>query len=212
MSDWTYTTLLSKIAGTLNKTNLTAVIPDFVTLGEATLFRRLKVRNEHRSATIELDVGSESYPVPAGLEAVLALSLTSPARRVEYVTPDSFDALRLSAGPPRFYTIMGSQFLFAPIPDQTYEAKLRTRERLCPLNAQTRTNWLLCQHPDAYLYATLMESAPYLRDDERLPMWAARLDQIIQEINETQPRPGTRLRMDELTALPRSRGYDIERG
>lgn len=212
MADWTYTTLLAKIAATLNKTNLTAVIPDFVTQGEASLRRRLKVRHEQRSETVELEAGEQSYPAPRGLVAVLSFALTDPVRGLDYVTPETFDGLNLTTGIPRFYTIMGSEFLLSPIPDQTYEAELRTRERLCALTAASRTNWLLCEHPDAYLYAALVESAPYLRDDERLPMWAARLDQIIREINATQPRPAIRLRTDELASMPRSHGYDIERG
>jgi hypothetical protein len=44
------------------------------------------------------------------------------------------------------------------------------------------TNWLLTQHPDLYLYAALVESAPYLKDDERIALWRAELDRRIAEV------------------------------
>jgi hypothetical protein len=210
LADWTYTTLLATIAATLNKTNLTAVIPDFVSLGEAVMFRRLKVRRQQQ--TMDFDLEDESAGVPSDMREVLSLTITDPVSRVEYVTPDAFDDLDLGTGEPRFYTIVGTQLLFAPTPDRSYPMRLRYRQGFCKLTAASRTNWLLCEHPDAYLYAALCESAPYLRDDERLPMWQARRDQIIAEINGLDPRPTTRLRMDGMASLSRAHGYDITRG
>lgn len=208
MTTWTYTLLLEKIAGTLNKTNLTAVIPDFIALGEATMFRRLKARRQQRSVTYE--VSDETMGVPRDMREVQSLIITDPVSRIDYLTPDSFDALAVSTGMPRFYTIVGTEFLFSPVPDQAYEVRLRYRQSLENLSAAIRSNWLLDQHPDAYLYAALCEAAPYLRDDERLPMWQARRDQIIQEINELEPRPTTRLRMDGIVSAVGH--YDIRRG
>lgn len=208
MSDWTYSSLITKVGATLNKTNLTANIPDFITQGESVLLRRLNIRQQMQSDDYTID--GDEYPTPSGLVEVMAFSLTDPVRRLEYVTPDRFDSLNMGEGEPRFFTIVGSEFLFAPTPDQAYDAKIRYRQRLCRLSSSVRTNWLLCQHPDAYLYAALAESAPFLRDDERLPMWEARLARIIEEINDNEPRPTTRLRNDDLA---RHRGrFNIERG
>lgn len=210
MTTWTYTTLLEKIAGTLNKTNLTAVIPDFIALGEAVMFRRLKARRQQRSVTFEID--GETLGVPRDMREVRSFTITDPVSRIDYLTPDAFDALPTGTGMPRFYTIIGTQFVFSPVPDQAYEVKLGYRQGLENISATVRSNWLLDQHPDAYLYAALCEAAPYLRDDERLPMWQARRDQIINEINELEPRPTTRLRMDGMASLSRVHAYDITRG
>ena len=38
-------------------------------------------------------------------------------------------------------------------------------------NDRTHVRQLLTAHPDIYYYGALCESAPYLHDDERLPMW-----------------------------------------
>jgi hypothetical protein len=40
----------------------------------------------------------------------------------------------------------------------------------------------LDNHPDAYLYGTLMHSAPYLQADERIGVWAGKYQQVINQI------------------------------
>jgi hypothetical protein len=45
-----------------------------------------------------------------------------------------------------------------------------------------QTNWLLAKYPDVYLYGVLCESAPFLRDDDRLQTWGARFGAALQEV------------------------------
>ena len=52
--------------------------------------------------------------------------------------------------------------------------------RLSETNA---VNWLLNDHPDVYFYATLLHSAPYLDDDQRISVWAGLYGQIRDSIN-----------------------------
>ena len=44
-------------------------------------------------------------------------------------------------------------------------------------------NWLIERHPDVYFYASLLHSAPYLDDDQRIPVWAGIYGQIRDSIN-----------------------------
>ena len=52
-----------------------------------------------------------------------------------------------------------------------------------PLVLASDTNALLRRHPDVYFYAMLAESAPYLLHDERVPLWEARYQLVVKEIN-----------------------------
>lgn len=52
---------------------------------------------------------------------------------------------------------------------------------LVPLRT-TDPNWLLTAHPDIYLYASLVESAPFIRDDERVALWEAELEHRLQNL------------------------------
>ncbi len=44
-------------------------------------------------------------------------------------------------------------------------------------------NWLLINHPDAYLYGALMEAEPYMKNDQRIATWAQGLSAAIDAIN-----------------------------
>lgn len=74
-----------------------------------------------------------------------------------------------------------------PATDGTVLIDLEYIRDLDPLTA-TQLNGLYLRHPDLYLYATLCESAPYLQHDERLPLWEARFNQAIAEINLERER------------------------
>lgn len=56
---------------------------------------------------------------------------------------------------------------------------------LVPLSGAAPTNWLLARAPDAYLYGSLMASAPFLIEDERLAVWSplyvAAMDKLREE-------------------------------
>jgi len=40
------------------------------------------------------------------------------------------------------------------------------------LSDQNTTNWLLTKAPDVYLYGALTHAAPFLMDDQRIPVFA----------------------------------------
>ena len=50
------------------------------------------------------------------------------------------------------------------------------------LGGAVTTNWLLTAHPDIYLYGTLLESAPYLKDDARVVVWQTEYDRRIVSV------------------------------
>jgi len=71
-----------------------------------------------------------------------------------------------------------------------------------PVRSQALTNatsnWLLAAHPDIYLFGTLVEAEPYLKNDERMPMWTSRLDKALTALRlqgERELHTGSSLRM-----------------
>jgi hypothetical protein len=46
------------------------------------------------------------------------------------------------------------------------------------LSASNTTNWMLTAHPGLYLYATLVEASPYLRDNDQVIVWAQQYKSI----------------------------------
>ena len=65
-----------------------------------------------------------------------------------------------------------------------------------PALADDDTNWLLDKAPDLYLYASLLEAAPYLKNDQRIPVWmnaAAQAADGLRMDSERAMRPTTRM-------------------
>jgi hypothetical protein len=180
-----YAALKASVANWINRADLVAEIPDFIRLAEVSLGRRLKCREMTQLDTIT--ISGESKDLPCDFAGVESFRLnTDPVRALEFRNVEEFDDVLDDAGcgpgMPSLYTIAGGKFYFSPTPDGEYQARLRYRSRL-PKLSENGTNWLLDEHPDAYLYGALAQTAPFLKDDDRLPMWLARFDQIIAEIN-----------------------------
>lgn len=183
----TYTELKTSIGDWLNRTDLTSVIPDFISLAEAQIERQLRTRQMIVRATASFAAGAEYGTVPDDFLEAKAVKLdTNPVTSLTFQTIDALDQLSnttyLSSGKPLYFTVVGNQFRLLPIPDGAYTADLVYYAKLSKLSSTNATNWLLTQAPDVYLYGSLLQAAPYLQDDARISVWsslyAAGLDQL----------------------------------
>jgi hypothetical protein len=183
----TYTELKASLADWLNRSDLTSVIPDFISLAEAQMERQLRTRQMIVRATASFAAAAEYGTVPDDFLEVKSIKLdTNPVTSLTFQTIDSLDQLSnttyLSSGKPLYFTVVGNQFRLLPIPDGAYTAELVYYSKLTKLSASVATNWLLTQAPDVYLYGSLLQAAPYLQDDARISVWSslylAGLDQL----------------------------------
>jgi len=53
------------------------------------------------------------------------------------------------------------------------------------------SNWLLASSPDVYLYGSLMQASPYLKDDGRIPVWASMYTNALEAIQVADDRAAT---------------------
>lgn len=175
MSLSTYAGLKSSIATWLNRTDLTANIPDFIALAEARISRDLRLRSQVTSATITTTAGTQAASLPTGwLEFENVTVVATPNIQLNYVNIQHLDTRFPEndyTGVPVVYSIEGQQILFGPTPDSAYSVNVLYYKRLDSLSADADTNWLLTYHPNIYLFAALSEAAPFLKDDDRVIMW-----------------------------------------
>ncbi len=66
-----------------------------------------------------------------------------------------------------------------PIPANVYTMTMRYRAKVPALSGTNTTNWVLTTHPEIYLYASLMEAEPFLRNDARVQTWGGLFDRAI---------------------------------
>lgn len=180
-----YDELKASVADFLNRDDLTAVIPDFITMAEASLNRDLRHWRMEDRATALCDQQYTALPTNF-VEPIRITIPASPSHTLELVSSFEISKLRASGddtkGRPQFYAILDQSFEVYPTPDADYTIELVYYERINALAASS-TNWLLTNHPDAYLYASLLHSAPYLQEDPRVQTWAALYQSVISAIN-----------------------------
>lgn len=186
MSLDTYTALKTSIADFLLRSDLTAVIPDFVVLAEAQMNRRLRTRRMVGRATSTLTGEFLALPTDFGGPRTMQVTSVDPNYVVPYLEPTELDEERnkyfSAGGQPRFYSVVGEEFQFTPAPDASYSLQLTYWERIASLSDSNTSNWLLTDHPDAYLYGSLVQAAPYLMDDPRLAVWGTLFTQALDDI------------------------------
>lgn len=104
------------------------------------------------------------------------------ARSLEYCQTYAADAS--ATAPPQFYADYDfDHWLIAPTPDQDYPWQINAY-MLPPLLDQTnQTNWLTDFAPNALLYRALIEATPFLKNDERLPVWKELYEEQISNIS-----------------------------
>lgn len=162
----------------------------FIDNAESTLRRDERIR-ELRSQTLDADAVTET--LPSDFVALESLYHEGPTYfgEIEIVTPGMLgdvEADQGETGVPTHAALINGVLRFAPVPDATYTLRLTYWATIDRLSDSLQSNWLLDEHQDIYLYACLVEAAPYMKDDERLPMWERELEKRIEKFHMNRER------------------------
>jgi len=175
-------------ANWLNRSDLTARLPEFIALAEAGFNRILRTRDMLTRATASTTSQYVSLPTDFLEMSNIELTSTTPPKRLVYITSDRSDDYREQqndkVGIPDYYTIEGTSIQLLPTPDATYTLQLNYFQDIPALAAlaDSGDNWLLSAHPDIYLYATLMQASPYIMDPQSAGQWGGLLDRAMLEL------------------------------
>jgi hypothetical protein len=182
-----YTDLQASVAGYLGRSDLTAQIPDFIRFAEIRLARDLRTRSMLKSATALTAAADARVGLPADFLEIRNLFIQgNPRMPVTYLSPSAFtrDARADESGLPVFYTVLASEFQFAPIPDTTYTLEILYYAKPTVLSSVTPSNVFLANYPDALVYGALIEAEPYLINDARSQTWATLYDRAVKNISD----------------------------
>jgi hypothetical protein len=184
MSLTNYTDLQAGIANWLQRADLAAIVPDFVTLFEACANRRLRVRQQE--ATAELMPAAGVVALPGDYLAWRRLTWTgSPRRELSYVEPSWLQGAYPDAPVdiPAVFTIEGGNILTMPIDPTGTALELVYFQQIPPLAANA-TNWLMSAHPDLYLFGALTEAQAYAVNADAAALWKGRRDELFGEVEQ----------------------------
>lgn len=167
--------LKAAIANWGNRSDLTARIPEFVTLAQTRItygsmeapFISDPVRIRAMEQSSYTTISGRSVQLPTGFLQARRFYLSGDCGgEIEFVSPDAYWETYNGSGTgtPRKFTVEGENFLFGPSPDGSYTAQLLYYKAFASLSADSDTNWLLTNAPAVYLQAALIELYKYVRD------------------------------------------------
>jgi hypothetical protein len=198
-----FDSLKSAVSNWLARADLAAVIPDFIQLAEVRInvggsfdgeyTPGLRVRQMH--TVLPGTASNGVIALPADFLDVQQLLVPNGARDLDLTPKPMEGAATIRLGVPRGYAVIGNSLnIIGGAGDTpyslTYYAKVPA--------VSAGQNWLILANPSLYLYATLLEAAPYLRADARIPLWAAAYKAALNGMQAADERarfgPGTRMR------------------
>jgi hypothetical protein len=152
-------------------------VPDMITLFEREARRRLKTGDAEVRAYMTVSTAAVALPQDC---RELRL-VTSGGNVLDYVTPMELSG---GSGLPRQYTLHGRELRLGPGPSGNVQVEILYQIGVPPLSDAQPTNWLLQEHPDAYLYGTLANAEAFIGHDERIQLWLAAREAAFASIEQ----------------------------
>jgi hypothetical protein len=197
MAITTYSELQSAIASWLARDDLTAFIPDFITLFECDAARRLKVRPQATVTSLTPSSGVATLPNDyLGYQRVTWTG--SPIHDLNYVTPSLYASyLETGSATPTVFTIEGASLKVAPSDDTSLTFSYFQKTAA----VSSSLAWLFNNHVDAYMAGSLAQAAAFNKEFDTAGTWLARCNKIFEDILslDFNERQGMAVRVNSLT-------------
>ncbi len=184
----TYDSLVLDIRSYLERTDAATLdkIPTFIMLAEQVIASELKFLGNLTVATSTMVQGQAVIDKPARWRKTVSINVTVAGER-RPVLLRKYEYLREywpdpdQEGAPEYYCDYDyTHWLVAPTPDVAYNYEVLYYERSQPLDESNQSNWFTQYAPQALLYGSLLQAMPFLKNDERIPLWKAQYDQVMQ--------------------------------
>jgi hypothetical protein len=197
----TYDSLVADISSYLERTDTQTLekIPTFIMLAEQVIASQIKFLGNLTVNESTMIQGTNIIAKPARWHKTVSLNVTVDGirqpvflRTYEYLRQYWNEATEEDI--PRYYADYDySHWLVAPTPADAYTFEVLYYERVQPLDSSNQTNWFTTYAPQAMLYGSLLQAMPFLKNDDRMPMWRAEYDLIINTLKaENTQRIGDR--------------------
>lgn len=162
----TYSELQTAIPIWLSRTNqagFSSRVPEFIALAEEHLNAEIALRVNQVFTTLSTTASSRSVALPS--DFVEPYSLQHNSDPYEYLTPCVAGDLPYAStsARPSLWAVDETNIIFERPCDAVYSLRFGYRKKFA-LSDSAPTNWLLTNHPRAYLYASLYEAGAFIDD------------------------------------------------
>lgn len=188
----TYDSLVENIQSYLERNDTATLdkIPLFIMLAEQVIASKIKFLGNLTVNTSNMVANTAVIAKPARWHKTVSMNITVAGER-QPVLLRKYEYLRNYApdptetGMPKYYADYDYEnWLVAPTPDSAYAFEVLYYERVQPLDSSNQTNWFTVYAPQALLYGSLLQAMPFLKNDDRIPMWQAQYDAIMATLSE----------------------------
>ena len=185
MSIANYTDLKGAVSRWLHRADLVAVTPDLITLAETRFNRNLRVRQMQTAYSAETAIPIVALPAD-WLELVGAPVLGD--KPLDYVTRDEYRTYTNADRNGNYYYNIGSELALRAALTEPATLAFDYYAKIPALSDAAPTNWLLTDAPDVYLYGTLLEAEPYMKNDTRIETWRGLLQVALTDLQASSDR------------------------
>jgi len=167
-------------------------IPRLINLAERRIARELKVEGFINVVSGNLIAGQSVYAKPDRWRDTVSMAIGVGATNDERKTLFTrvYEYLRsywpnpTLTDEPIFYSDYDYEhWLIAPTPNQDYPFEILYYELPPLLDDAVQSNWITEYAPQLLLYGTLLEATPFLKNDERIPVWQNMYDRAAAMLN-----------------------------
>lgn len=183
MSISTLAELKTSITNWSKRSDLSAYHDDLILVAEKWIFRHARVRS--METALSGTISSGVLAVPSDYLALKHARITgSEDRRLTMKAADWIYTqypTRSSDAKPYFIAVDGSSFIFGPYPDSDYPVAGRYYAQ--PTSILSGVTTFFTDNADLYLWASLTELEPFLKNDKRIDVWRAKRDMVLGDAN-----------------------------
>lgn len=167
-------------------------IPRLINLAERRIARELKIQGFINVVTGTLDAGSSVLPKPDRWRDTISINIGVGAtnNQRKFLFTRDYEYLRtywpnaLDTDEPVFYSDYDySHWLIAPTPNADYPFEILYYELPPLLDDAVQSNWITEYAPQLLLYGSLLEATPFLKNDDRIPVWQTMYDRSAAMLN-----------------------------
>ena len=186
------TTLNTAIADYLARDDLTSYISNFIQNCENKVGRTLNLRNEETALSVAISSGLAT--VPADFKALkFAYYSATPVQLLQWLPlediyrkyPNRSDTSTV----PGYISREAASFIFGPVAaDGTLKGVYYAKQD--PLRT-TNPSWYVTNAPEVLLYGSLLEAAPFMHGDERIPVWQQLFKDALDTLREEEKNSAT---------------------
>lgn len=178
--------------GYIDDTTVYEQLPRLINLAERAIATELKFQGFINVVVTNLVSGTSVYDKPDRWRETVSINFGTGASNNSRTSlfPRSYEYCRYYwpdstvEDQPEFYADYDyAHWLVVPTPDANYPMEVVYYQQPPLLDDTNQTNWLTDFAPNALLYRTLLETVPFLKNDDRIPTWQAMYAQQMQNIN-----------------------------